>query len=131
MSDTGKVSASGGAVSGSVIVGIAVIVVIAVGLATFAYLRQVPRPVAIADIHADLRKYDGTSVTVRGQVDQAVNVAGIKWYILKDDTGSIVVITQRGLPQQDQLLTTTGIVKEVFNFAGVNGTVLQEPLPPD
>jgi hypothetical protein len=123
--------AAGGAVSGSVIVGIAVVIMLAVGLSVFAYLRQVPRPIAIAEIHANLRKYDGTSVTVRGQVSQTMNVAGVKWFSLRDDTASIIVVTQRGLPVKDQLLTTTGIVREVFNFAGLNGTVLLEPAPPD
>lgn len=122
---------SGATVSGSVIVGIVIITLLALGLAALAWLNQVPRPIAIADIHANLREYDGSSVTVRGQVAEVMNVLGIKWYSVKDDTGSIVVLTQRGLPQQGQLITVTGIVKEVFNVGGLNGTVLQEPLAPE
>lgn len=120
----------GGNVSGSVVVGIAVVTALAVGLSVFAYLGRMYEPTPIAEIHSNLRKFDGTSVTVRGEVEETYNLLGIKWFRLRDDSGSIVVVTQRGLPERGRELTTTGIVKEMFNLGGVNATVLQEPLAP-
>jgi hypothetical protein len=114
-----------------VVVGIVVVLLLALALAALAYLKTVPRPVAISAVLADLRQYDGHSVTVGGTVQETLNVAGYKAYRLKDDTASIIVLTERGLPQRGQQLTVTGIVNEVFNLGGVNYTVLLEPQAPD
>lgn len=121
----------GATVRGSVAVGVIVVAGLAIVLTALAYLHSLPRTVAIGEVLGNLREYDGRSVSVGGRVTETFNVLGLKWYRLEDDTASIIVVTQRGLPEKDQTVRVTGIVKEVFNLGGVNATVLQEPLPPD
>ena len=50
----------------------------------------------------------------------------VKAFDLSDDTGTIKVVTQRGLPAIGDTLTVTGEVHEVFNVGDVNMTVLVE-----
>jgi hypothetical protein len=117
--------------SGSVVAGIFIVLFAAVALGVAAYLKLTPHPVSIASVLRDLRTYDGTSVTVQGTVKETFNFAGVKWYQLEDPTGSIPVVTQRGLPAVGHYMLVTGIVNEVFNLGGINYTVLLEPQGPD
>jgi hypothetical protein len=117
--------------SGSVIAGIFAVLFLAIALGVAAYMKLTPHPLSIGSVLKDLRTYDGTSVTVQGTVKEVNNIVGMKWYDLEDPTGSIRVVTQRGLPTQGDYMQVTGIVNEVFNFGGINYTVLLEPLGAD
>ena len=110
------------------ITGVIVVLVVAIAVAlTYAALRLVsPAPTPIGDVLADLRTYDGQTVTVQGEVTSTLNVVLVKAFDLSDDTGTIKVVTERGLPQIGETLTVTGEVCEVFNVGGVNMTVLLE-----
>jgi hypothetical protein len=106
--------------SPALIVGIVVVVV-------YTMLnRGTGRVEQIADVLADLRNYDGLTVTFKGEVSGTLNVLGLKTYTLDDGSGTITVVTERGLPKNGEELRVTGVIKEMFNVAGVNYTVLYE-----
>lgn len=111
------------------IVGLLVIIIVAAVGVYFALRSAQPVPVPIGTVLGDLRTYDGKVVTVKGRVTETVNVFGLKTYTVQDETGDMMVITQRGLPNKGEEVTVTGIVNEMFNLGGVNMTVLQEPRP--
>jgi hypothetical protein len=114
-----------------VVVGIFAVAFLAIGMAAAAYIRLTPHPVAIGAVLADLRQYDGQTVLVQGIVQGSANVGGLKGYILKDDTGSITVVTQRGLPKEGQYMQVNGEVKQAFAVLGMSYTVLLEGQAPD
>ena len=62
------------------------------------------------------RVYDGTSVTVSGEVTELFSLIVIKYFVVKDSTGEIVVVTQKPLPQKRSRITVKGIVQEAFSL---------------
>jgi len=114
--------------SSAVITGVIVLIVIVVAaaLAYFAWRTIQPTATPINEILSDLRTYDGQLVTVRGKVSSTVNLI-FKAFELTDETGTITVVTQRGLPQPGDTVTVQGQVNELFNFNGINKTVILEP----
>jgi hypothetical protein len=115
------------AVNPALIVGI-VVVVAALGVWLVYNLLggTAGRVEKIGDVLADLRQYDGLEVTFEGEVSGSLNLLGYKAYNLNDGTGSITVVTERGLPDNGDRLKVTGIVHEVFSIGGINYTVLYE-----
>lgn len=113
-------------VSPALIVGIVVVVAVAGAVLVYSMLGRGNQVVKIGDVLADLRNYDGMSVTFEGEVSAPVNLLGLKTYSLDDGSGSITVVTERGLPRAGEKLRVSGIVHEMFNVAGVNYTVLYE-----
>ena len=110
-------------IAGLVIVGLA-----AAGLIIYFGLRATsPRATPIGEILADLRRYDGQIVTVEGMASAPLNLMVLKSYEVTDETGSIMVVTERGLPQDGSEVAVEGVVHEVFNLGGINYTVILEP----
>jgi hypothetical protein len=112
------------AVTGLIVV---IVIVVALALAYTAWKTAQPRPTPIGDILGDLRTWDGQLVTVRGEASNPINLLLFKGYDVSDDTGTIKVVTDRGLPKPGETITVQGQVKEVFNFNGMNMTVIYEP----
>lgn len=114
--------------SRTAVTGLVVCIVVAVAalLGYFAWRAALPSPTPIGEILADLRTYDGKPVTIRGEVTNTLNVVVLKAFDVTDDSGSIRVVTERGLPRIGSEITVNGIVHEVYNIAGVNYTVVLE-----
>ena len=93
--------------------------------------QQMPRPIPIADVLGDLRTYDGTTVTVQGVVSTPMNLLGMKYFTLTDDTGEIIVVTEHGLPHEGKDVRVIGQVNQMFEIAGVSMTVIFELKEPD
>lgn len=104
-----------------------IVVVVAAVLVYFAWRTIQPAPTPIAEILADLRTFDGQAVTIRGKVSNPINILLVKAYDVTDDSGTIKVVTQRGLPKAGETLTINGVVNELYSIAGVNYTVIIEP----
>ncbi len=103
--------------------------ILAVGLMTAAC----PKRVSIADIEANPSRYYDKEVGIAGKVDTSYGVSipiikeqgGI--YKVSDGTGSIWVITQRGVPSKGAELGIKGKVQNGVNYNGKNyGLVLME-----
>jgi hypothetical protein len=127
-SSGGKPAAGSRAMS----VGLIVLTLIAVALGAYVYFSQsaAARPTPIGEVLANLRDWDERMVVVEGTVSAPINL-GIKAYRLTDDTGSIMVVTERGLPGAGQTVKVEGFVKQVFQLAGIEQTIIYEGSDPD
>ena len=77
----------------------------------------------IHDVTASPANFDGKEVTLHGVAKEATRIplVNMKSYVLKDDTGEIMVLTEGELPKANQKLT---VKVKVANLAVING----EPL---
>ncbi|MEZ5338599.1 MAG: hypothetical protein R3F46_10065 [bacterium] len=109
------------------VTGILVVAVLGAGALGYVAYQRIAgsRPVPIGEILADLRSYDGTVVHVEGEVTSTMNLV-VKWFEISDGTGSITVVTERGLPTVGTTVAVDGQVNELFNLGGISKTVLME-----
>ena len=115
------------ALSPALLAGLVVVLLLG-GLLLFFVLRASrEEPVSVATILADLRTYDGQSVTLKGRALSPTNIFGLKYYDLDDGSGSIKVITERGLPAEGSEITVTGVVKQAVQIGEMELTVVYEP----
>lgn len=70
-------------------------------------------PTAIGKLSENPRGYVGKTVTVRGEVTEAVSLLVFKYFEIKDATGTVYVTTTRPLPAVGQKLTVRGVVREL------------------
>jgi hypothetical protein len=105
---------------------VVVVIVVAVALAYFAWRVMEPAPTPIGEILADLRTYDGKMVTVEGRVGSRISILGFKSFDVTDETGTITIVTERGVPQGEETVRVDGTVYEVFSIGPVSKTVIVE-----
>jgi hypothetical protein len=70
----------------------------------------------IRDVVANPSKY--SDVTVRGKVINQIGILGTGAYELKDDSGSLWVVTQNGMPSKDTEMVIKGSAAEGVTIAG-------------
>ena len=80
----------------------------------------------IGEIVEHPRDYAGKHVAVTGRVTETFSLLVIRYYLLKDDTGEIHVVTERPLPVIGEKIKTTGTVKEAFSIGTRSALVLVE-----
>jgi aspartyl/asparaginyl-tRNA synthetase len=80
----------------------------------------------ICDILKDPRRFDGKVVTVSGRVKDSANIVLIKFFVLEDDTGEIMVVTQRSVPREGARVPVKGQVNQAFSIGGRNLVVVVE-----
>ncbi len=80
----------------------------------------------IGDILADSRGYDGRTVTIKGKVEESMNILVLKAFSLNDGTGSILVVTDRGVPSKGKKVRVKGVVNRAFSIGSQSVVVLQE-----
>lgn len=68
----------------------------------------------IGKVKTSPRDFDGKLVTVKGTVTESVNILFVKYFVLRDSTGEIPVITERTLPRQGEMISVKGNVQEAF-----------------
>ena len=62
----------------------------------------------IQDILDHPRDFENKEITVHGTVTNSVSLLVIKYFEIRDKTGSIKVVTDKLLPSRDEKLTVTG-----------------------
>jgi hypothetical protein len=72
------------------------------------------------------RNYNGKAVTISGEVVEIFSLFVIKYFIVKDKTGEIVVVTERPLPKKGANIKVKGTVKEAFSIGDEQLIVLME-----
>lgn len=77
------------------------------------------------------RDYADKSVTVEGKVKNVFSLLVVKYFTLEDDLGSIMVVTERPLPQKGERLKVTGTVREGFSLGDQTMTLIVEDKPAD
>lgn len=115
------------ALSLPVIIGLIVVLLGGGVLAFFVWRGSQVRPTPVRDILSDLRTWDGQSVTIHGKVEAPTNLVLLKFYDINDGTGTIKVVTERGLPAAGSEIDVTGIVNQLYQVAGNEYTVILEP----
>ena len=72
------------------------------------------------------REYDGRLVKVSGTVTQSMNLFVVKYFVLRDESGEITVVTPRILPRQGNSITIRGHVREAFTVGDEQLLVIVE-----
>jgi hypothetical protein len=98
----------------------------AVTLAASLYSCGLFGSTQIGDIITNPRKYSGSEVTVSGEVTEVFSIVFMKYFIIRDKTGEITVITERPLPAKGEAIKVTGTVKEAFSLGSRTLLVIVE-----
>jgi len=72
------------------------------------------------------RDYGGKTVTVVGEVTEVNSLVFLKYFVVKDNTGEITVITKRPLPREGEKITVKGKVQEAFSIGDKQLIVIVE-----
>jgi hypothetical protein len=83
-------------------------------------------PTPIAKLLENPRGYEGKQVQVSGEVVEIVSILIVKYFIVRDDTGEITVITQRSLPRKGEKVKIYGRIEEAFSLGDQQLIVLIE-----
>ena len=72
------------------------------------------------------RDYSDKPVTISGEVSEVFSLLVLKYFVVKDKTGQIVVITKRPLPREGTKITVRGTVQEAFTLGDKQLIVIME-----
>jgi hypothetical protein len=80
----------------------------------------------IEEILQNPRDYSGKTVTVSGEVTEVAGLIFVKYFVVKDRTGEITVITRRPLPRENTRITVKGKVETAFSIGSKQLIVIVE-----
>jgi hypothetical protein len=83
-------------------------------------------PTKIKDILDHPREYDGRTVVIAGEAKQSTNLLVVKYFVVKDDTGEIVVVADRAVPNPGEKVRVKGRVNQAFALGGKSVVVVVE-----
>lgn len=72
------------------------------------------------------RDYSGKPVTISGEVTELFSLFVIKYFVVKDRSGEIIVVTQKPLPAKGSKITVKGTVQEAFSLGDQQLIVIME-----
>ncbi len=87
------------------------------------------RVTPIKKILDDPRDFSGKTVTIDGTVTEVTGLLFFKYFVVKDKTGEITVITNRPLPKEGAEISVTGSVREAFALGDKDVIVIVEGEP--
>ncbi len=80
----------------------------------------------IGDILQHPRDYDGKIVTVAGTAREVTSIGPLRSFVVKDETGSIRVLTERAVPREGEAVKVRGTVQQSFVIFGESLIVIRE-----
>jgi hypothetical protein len=80
----------------------------------------------IGDIVGHPRDYADKEVTISGEVIETFSLFVVKYFVVRDNSGEISVVTEKPLPAKGERIKVKGIVKETFSFGTKTALVLVE-----
>jgi hypothetical protein len=80
----------------------------------------------IGDIVSHPRDYADKEVTISGKVADTFSFFVVKYFIVRDSSGEISVVTEKPLPVKGEQIKVKGTVKETFSFGTKTALVLVE-----
>jgi hypothetical protein len=83
-------------------------------------------PTPINKILENPRDYDGKTVRISGEVTEVFAFFVVKYFVVKDKTGEIMVVTSRPLPREGAEITIKGTVREAFSIGDKQLLVIVE-----
>lgn len=72
------------------------------------------------------RDYSAKPVTISGEVTEIFSLFVIKYFVVKDSSGEIIVVTQKPLPAKGSKITVKGNVQEAFSLGDQQLIVIME-----
>ena len=72
------------------------------------------------------RDYENKPVYVEGEVNEVLSLLVVKYFTVKDNTGEIIVVTERILPRKGEKIKVKGRVAEAFSLGDKTLTVFKE-----
>lgn len=98
------------------IIPILIVIAMAVGGTAWYYFSQI-RHTRIEKILSNPTAYEGKAVTIEGEVtDRTSFFIVFKFYKIKDNTGEIIVVTKRTLPEIRSRVLVRGKINEAFTI---------------
>lgn len=88
------------------------------------YWYRLPTP--IGKIISDPRDYESKEIRIEGVVTDRVSLAVVRYFSLKDDSGEIIIITDRSLPNIDEHLRVSGHIEQSFAIGELQSVVFVE-----
>lgn len=98
--------------------------VILLAISVLSCVKLISTP--IGKIIENPRAYAGKSVTITGTVTESFSLFVLRYFSLRDETGEIIVITNKPLPKKGTTLTVRGRVEEAFSIGDQQLIVLLE-----
>lgn len=83
-------------------------------------------PVSILKILQNPRDYAGKEVQVSGTVDDTFSIFFLKYFVIRDDTGKLVIITEKPLPRKGDKAKVKGKIEEAFSLGDQQMIVMIE-----
>lgn len=80
----------------------------------------------IGDIVNHPRDYVDKEVTISGEVTETFSLFVVKYFIVRDASGEISVISEKPLPAKGEKIKVKGTVKEAFSIGTKTALVLVE-----
>lgn len=74
----------------------------------------------------DAGRYDGKTVRIRGEVQQSAGALGVGGYQLKDDTGTLTVLSEHAPPRTGSTIGVKGTFQSLFTLGSRSLAVLRE-----
>ncbi len=97
-----------------VIIAIVIVIAIVISGGVWYYVSRTHHP-TIEKILSNPKAYEGKVVTIEGEVtDRTSFFVVIKFYKVKDNTGEIIVVTKKALPEARSKVLVTGKIDEAF-----------------
>jgi hypothetical protein len=91
------------------------------------FFTACPNRESISKINADPGRYQGKEVGIAGTVTDSYGLLGAGAYEIDDGSGTLWVVTKRGVPSRGSKVGAKGRVRTGFSFGGRNfGTILEE-----
>jgi hypothetical protein len=72
------------------------------------------------------RDYDNRPVYIEGQVEEVYSLLVVKYFSVRDNTGVIIVVTERILPKKGEKIKVKGRVADAFSIGDKSLTVFKE-----
>jgi len=80
----------------------------------------------IGDIIQHPRDYAGREVTISGEVVDTFSLFIVKYFVVRDNSGEISVVTEKPLPVKGEKIKVKGTVREAFSIGTKTALVLVE-----
>jgi hypothetical protein len=81
---------------------------------------------SISKILQNPRDYAGKEVQVSGTVVEVFSIMIIKYFVIKEDTSKLVIVTDRAMPKIGEKVKVKGKIEEAFSLGDQQMMVLIE-----
>jgi len=106
----------------------ALVVVCLLGISGWYYMTNI-HAVPIGKILDNPREYAGKEITIAGTVSERLSLFVVKYFNLRDQTGTIAVVSERPLPEVGSTVRIRGRLEEGFSLGDQQVLVFVESNP--